>query len=209
MSPVRTRRLRWPFVWLLIVQQFLAGAGIPLPCPPATTGSGERYPCEHCGCGCRSAEQCWAHCCCFSNQEKLAWARQNGVAVPQFVVAAAAREADAVRKPMCPHCHCRGQKRPAREDRTGSHDEQGRHEDGSSDGVYCMSAMRCQGLTQQWQVATVSWPCDRHAQFCLVLLPCGRVQSPPLPGLSFSPSPPPTPPPNRREPGLSPPPVLS
>lgn len=48
--------------------------------------SGERYPCEDCGCGCASATECWTHCCCHSEHQRLVWAIENGVAPPAGVV---------------------------------------------------------------------------------------------------------------------------
>jgi len=52
----------------------------------------EPFPCQHRACGCRSASQCWKKCCCFSNAQKVAWAKRHRVEVPGFVVAAAERE---------------------------------------------------------------------------------------------------------------------
>lgn len=48
--------------------------------------SAERYPCEDCGCGCASAMECWTHCCCHSEHQRLVWAIENGVAPPAGVV---------------------------------------------------------------------------------------------------------------------------
>lgn len=53
------------------------------------------FPCQNRPCGCRSAEQCWKNCCCFTNAQKLAWARTHGVKPPAFVIAAAATEKSA------------------------------------------------------------------------------------------------------------------
>jgi len=50
------------------------------------------FPCMNRPCGCRSADEFWKKCCCFTNQQKVAWAEANDVAIPQFVVAAAKRE---------------------------------------------------------------------------------------------------------------------
>jgi len=47
--------------------------------------SGERYPCESCGCGCASATECWTHCCCHSEHERLMWAIEHGVLPPEGV----------------------------------------------------------------------------------------------------------------------------
>ena len=53
------------------------------------------YPCMNHPCGCRTAEACWRGCCCFTMAQKLAWAKENGVTPPAYVVAAARREARA------------------------------------------------------------------------------------------------------------------
>ena len=45
------------------------------------------YPCMDHVCGCMNAEQCWRGCCCFTRDEKLAWAKENGVTPPAFVLA--------------------------------------------------------------------------------------------------------------------------
>ncbi|MEZ6132276.1 MAG: hypothetical protein R3C59_26745 [Planctomycetaceae bacterium] len=68
----------------------------------------EPYPCMDRPCGCASAEQCWKKCCCFTNQQKVAWAERNGVKVPEYVVAAAIREAATKKRvgedARCAHC---------------------------------------------------------------------------------------------------------
>ena len=57
------------------------------------------FPCQDHRCGCRSAEQCWRECCCFTRDEKLAWAKAHRVQVPEhlmptLVASAAADEHD-------------------------------------------------------------------------------------------------------------------
>lgn len=54
--------------------------------------SSEPFPCMNCGCGCLNAEMCWRECCCYSTEEKLAWARENGVTPPAFLVVLANEE---------------------------------------------------------------------------------------------------------------------
>lgn len=201
MSPIRTQSLRWAFVWLVIAQQLLAGAGMSLPCPAADAGSAERYPCEDCGCGCRLAEQCWLHCGCFTIQQKIAWAQRNGVAVPEFIVAAAKREAAARRKPPCGGCcHRRGvpqADRPSHGVCPRNDDRQRRDESRSSRRISWLRALRCHGLMQQWLAVETGWPGDRHMELCVLLLPRGPIDSQPFLRYLFSPSPPPTPPPNQ------------
>jgi hypothetical protein len=201
MVPIGRRRLRRPFVWLLFVQQLVAGAGIALPCPPAAAGSGERYPCEHCACGCNSAERCWTHCGCFTFEQKVAWARRSGIAVPEYAVAAAKRDAAAPPRTPCgrPQRRCESVAQAGE----ASHGDHARHPGGHRRGkdrlprgVSWFNALRCHNLTQQWQAVTTSWPGDRHVQLCLALLPRGCIALPPLAEYLFSPLPPPTPPPN-------------
>lgn len=58
----------------------------------------ERFPCEDCSCGCASAEECWSHCCCHSEHERLVWALRNGVAPPSFVHFTPAQWSAAIRE---------------------------------------------------------------------------------------------------------------
>jgi hypothetical protein len=48
--------------------------------------TGERYPCEGCGCGCASARECWTACCCHTEHERLVWAIEHGVMPPADAV---------------------------------------------------------------------------------------------------------------------------
>jgi len=63
----------------------------------------EPFPCQNRPCGCRSAEQCWKKCCCFSNAEKVAWAKTNRVKLPGYVVVAAKKEVSG-KKNSCALC---------------------------------------------------------------------------------------------------------
>lgn len=42
------------------------------------------FPCMDKPCDCRNADDCWASCCCHSDDEKLAWAQKNGVSPPEW-----------------------------------------------------------------------------------------------------------------------------
>ncbi|HWL06881.1 MAG TPA: hypothetical protein VNQ76_00550 [Planctomicrobium sp.] len=63
-----------------------------VPLPVGFSGNGvekdrsQPFPCQDRPCGCRSANQCWQKCCCFTNEQKLAWAERNGVKVPAIVL---------------------------------------------------------------------------------------------------------------------------
>lgn len=64
----------------------------PLPQDSPEKDSSEPFPCQNRPCGCRSADQCWKKCCCFNNNQKIAWAKANNVKVPDYVLAAAKKE---------------------------------------------------------------------------------------------------------------------
>lgn len=90
--------------------RLLGGLGL-----TASSGSGERFPCEGCLCGCATAEQCWEDCCCHSLEERLVWAKTNGVTPPAKFLATieatgltANIEADA-----CALCHAGEPESPA------------------------------------------------------------------------------------------------
>ncbi|WP_145097358.1 hypothetical protein [Rosistilla carotiformis] len=64
--------------------------GIPVFAPSAPKQG--RFPCEHCSCGCATADYCWDKCCCHSDVEKLAWAAKNDVSPPQFLLERVAQQ---------------------------------------------------------------------------------------------------------------------
>jgi len=71
---------------------------LPLPVAFLKTSSGEKdlsqpFPCQNRPCGCLSAEQCWKKCCCFTNEQKVAWGKANNVQLPAYVLEAARKEA--------------------------------------------------------------------------------------------------------------------
>ena len=86
----------------------LASLLLPLPLAPVAQidpgkDTSQPFPCQNRPCGCRSAEQCWKKCCCFTNSQKVAWAKANGVDLPDYVLAAAKKESAAV-KESCALC---------------------------------------------------------------------------------------------------------
>ncbi|MCR9116394.1 MAG: hypothetical protein NXI22_05510 [bacterium] len=102
-------RIRAPqlIITLVIVSLCAAHAPIPVPLGSATGKDLSRpFPCQNRPCGCRTAAQCWKKCCCFSDEEKLAWARQNGVTPPDFVVQNAAEASIAQCAPKASSCGC-------------------------------------------------------------------------------------------------------
>lgn len=107
-SPVATRRLlmgcRWTIsgrhiarrlLGLIALLPFVVGS-LPLPMDSGSRPKkdlSQPFPCQNRPCGCRSAQHCWQKCCCFTNAQKVAWARRHRVALPDEVLAAARREA--------------------------------------------------------------------------------------------------------------------
>lgn len=61
----------------------LAALEIPLPVF-VHKNSGQPFPCQDHACGCQTAEECWSHCCCFTPEERLAWAREHNVEPPAY-----------------------------------------------------------------------------------------------------------------------------
>jgi len=97
-------------VVVALVAHVLAATGAPVPSPRLTNGRGSiPYPCREHACGCLTSEQCWAgDCCCFTLEQKLAWADRRGIEPPGHVRAdVEARSARrAASKPV--HSCCQG-----------------------------------------------------------------------------------------------------
>lgn len=71
-----------------VVAHLFAATGAPVPSPrgAAAGKSSVAYPCSDHACGCLTAVQCWAgDCCCFTLEQKLAWADARGVSPPEHV----------------------------------------------------------------------------------------------------------------------------
>lgn len=101
------RPLRHRLFGLMLLLSVCASVA-PIPLAPSTSAKKDTsrpFPCQNRPCGCRSAEQCWKQCCCFTNAQKIAWATANRVTAPDYVHVAAAQEskAPACRKPCCDH----------------------------------------------------------------------------------------------------------
>jgi hypothetical protein len=60
--------------------------GVPMPAT-ANKEHGVPYPCQGHACGCRTAGECWDHCCCYTAEQKLAWAHEHHVKPPAHLVA--------------------------------------------------------------------------------------------------------------------------
>lgn len=67
----------------VVLAYALAALEIPLPVL-VHKDSSQPFPCQAHPCGCRTAEQCWSHCCCFSPEERWAWAKAHNVEPPVY-----------------------------------------------------------------------------------------------------------------------------
>lgn len=101
--------------WLSLVGYALVASGLPLPLAAVAPGNASPaaekrlavkdrstpFPCMDKPCGCVTAEQCFANCCCNTPAETLAWARAHQIdpaviAALQRRVAAPAKKTAAV-----------------------------------------------------------------------------------------------------------------
>ncbi|MCO8121934.1 hypothetical protein NHH03_09320 [Stieleria sp. TO1_6] len=90
----------------LLLLMLLAFVGVPLRSPQVAKQG--RFPCEHCPCGCASAETCWDRCCCHTDAEKIRWAQRNDVVPPDFLVArwqASSTPTDSSTSSCCARCN--------------------------------------------------------------------------------------------------------
>jgi hypothetical protein len=186
------QRIRRTLVVGLALIAYLAGViGLPLPAS-VHKASAVAFPCQSHGCGCMTAEQCWQHCCCFSPEEKVAWAQAHQVEPPPAAQTAAVqgwnvprqrdREAQSAGKQAKTSCcgHSADQP-PAEQSKT-------------STWILGMWSQQCQGLSSSWLLGEpvsappplIHWSYD--ASPVCWLQPCNQ------PAISAVPVPP-TPPP--------------
>jgi hypothetical protein len=111
--PARFTRL---VAWLALACHVLVASGVPLTlvAPAAERGAmagrmekdrSRPFPCMDKPCGCATAEQCFANCCCHTPAQRLAWARANRVEAA--VLTALEQRVAAARAPTS-NCHSAG-----------------------------------------------------------------------------------------------------
>jgi hypothetical protein len=62
-----------------------AAVGYPIPTSAvARKDRSQPFPCQEHACGCQSAEECWSGCCCFTPEERWAWASEHNVQPPAY-----------------------------------------------------------------------------------------------------------------------------
>jgi hypothetical protein len=89
MASRRRNRLNWNMkrricAAITLLSYLFACLGVPLPAAPAAKDGDQPFPCQDHPCGCRTAEQCWRSCCCFTPKQRFAWARDHQVVPPSY-----------------------------------------------------------------------------------------------------------------------------
>jgi hypothetical protein len=174
---------------------YLATAiGFPLPRLPQKDHT-QPFPCQDHPCGCQTAEQCWRHCCCFSPEERFAWAVAHHVEPPSYAERPAAsgwrtaRLRDGV---VCTHCGdrraCQASSAPAQKSCCAKQKDveacRGQESPQSANGakpgmparvpwVLGVMAMGCQGGTNLWVSAGAVLPPPIPLIWSESLLPAG------------------------------------
>ncbi len=179
LSNRRSSFFRRIFVGICVVAHLVTTTGFPLPRGGEIEAGTAPYPCQHHHCGCRSAEHCWRSCCCMSTQEKLAWAKQNGVTPPDYVLAAAISETQEHEAHDCadagdevPSC-CAAKRSPARRSCCssvavkecgasqhchGEGDNTSKRSAPGIDWILGIQAQKCQGVSTLWIISGAVLP---------------------------------------------------
>jgi hypothetical protein len=192
----RTRRNH---LWRLRARRLVTGValaaylavviGLPVPAAPVKDRR-QPFPCQDHPCGCRTAEECWRHCCCFSPEQRLAWAQERGIEPPPYAEEPAAggwhtarlRDQAGLQTGSCPTCDSRapqggnGSTVPASTPRGAYHQKAGccgkplsdlqaknpHHPSRPGLGWQCgVAALHCQGLSPLWVAASAVLPPPR------------------------------------------------
>src|SRR5260370_41429566 len=102
--PTFWRRLRPRLAAGVALFAYVAVAfGLPLPESGPRKDRSRPYPCMDHECGCQCAEDCWRHCCCFTPEERWAWAAEHGIQPPDYAERPAADSPPA--HSCCDHDH--------------------------------------------------------------------------------------------------------
>jgi hypothetical protein len=144
------------------------------------------FPCQDSPCGCASADECWHHCCCHTNREKVAWAHEHSVTPPDFVVAAAEKEEQSVAHACCTHHHCEKCEAQAgqHQDQTDEH-QTAEHQSAEKSSlkirlVLVDFARHCRNLPQFWSVLSAALPVRLQTAWSFDEQVVGRVIDAPV-----------------------------
>jgi hypothetical protein len=182
---------------MLIVASLLVGsAGVPVVSRVAKDHS-VPFPCQDNPCGCSSADECWHHCCCHTNREKVAWAHEHGVTPPDFVVAAAEKEEHSAEHTCCTHHGC---EKCAAKAAAAHHDDEHAAQQAAAKGslklrlVLVDFARHCRNLPQFWSLVSAALPVRIEPSWSFDAKVVGRVIDAPVPQRHVELSPPVPPP---------------
>jgi len=141
---------------------------------PGSKDLSQPFPCQNHGCGCSSAASCWKNCCCYSDQQKIAWSKKHQVDPPEFVVRQAKLESrlhDLVKRDDGSFCDD-GFSISSLADPSNESDLQPSH---STSVVLYAQAMKCHGQAYAWN--SIPWglpdlkPVENRSQRCLWRVP--------------------------------------
>jgi hypothetical protein len=197
---------------------YLATAvGFPVPSLPFKEHS-QPFPCQDHPCGCQTAEQCWRHCCCFSPEERFAWAESHHVQPPAYAERPANHGWSTARdqmgaceeKNVCSLCTSREtcstpvhkicctnhrDATPCCSKESGPLAERSRPESATrTSWMLGIAALRCQGITTMWVSVGAVVPPPASLAGHDQLLPTGWLthrNASPLPLILTPPDPPP------------------
>lgn len=172
-------------IWLSTAMYLFIASGIPIYLPElGTKDVAISFPCMANACGCRSAEQCWRSCCCYTIDERLTWAKAHGVTPPAFVLAAAKKQrtAGSTEQAKCAKC---GQ-------HSKTHGSNPKKQVKADSSVILLKALVCQGIGHNWLVFLHTVPL-KSASCSIELPPQGwlRLVSEVFTGISPAPPDPP------------------
>lgn len=155
LHPRMRSRLRRGLTAAAAVAFALASLGVSWTAAPRKDRS-VAFPCMDRACGCHDAASCKKQCCCFSDDEKLAWAASRGVDPSPFVSQTAAHR----RSRSC--CDVR-QAKPSRSASCATDCHAERRD---SLRIVSIAAVRhCHGLAQLWSILGAALPAAGAARY--------------------------------------------
>jgi hypothetical protein len=144
-------RARGAFAAVTLVGHLFAVIGFPLPSVRSSQVPNDvvQYPCASRGCGCGSADECWkGDCCCFTLEEKLAWADERGIEPPAHV------------RPMVEARKNRASSHGTRPTKTDCCAKENEHQDAEGDCPECRRNAASKSASLTWTVGPMTAKCQ-------------------------------------------------
>lgn len=156
----------WRFrigIAVMALSYVLVALDIPLPAY-VHKETDQPFPCQDHPCGCQTAEQCWRSCCCFTPEQRWAWARARGIEPPAYA------EKPAVQGWSSVKLRDRDQQISSPAKRSCCREKPSRQTDAPAKKSCCQAAARCQECgdqspaikknTVRWGSAMTAWRCQ-------------------------------------------------